>query len=61
LLPHGHLLCCDESKISTWPVFLCVADAEDFPFCLQPVVERTVVTIATLGMKLIGPLSDADL
>jgi hypothetical protein len=36
-------------------------ETEDFPLGLQPVVERSALSIAALGMKLIGPMSDADL
>jgi len=35
-------------------------ETEDFPFGLKPVVECSALSIATLGMKFIGPLSDAD-
>lgn len=35
-------------------------EAEDFPLGLQPVVERPALSIAALGVKLIGPLRDAD-
>lgn len=35
-------------------------EAEDFLLGFQPVVERMVLSIATFGMELIGPLRDAD-
>jgi hypothetical protein len=50
----------NRTKLSDW--LLRVAfETEDFPFGLKPVVERSALSIATLGMKFIGPLSDADL
>jgi len=50
----------NRAKLSDW--LLRVAfETEDFPFGLKPVIERVAPSIAALGMKLIGPLSDADL
>jgi len=50
----------NRAKPSDW--LLRVAfETEDFPFGLKPVIERVALSIATLGMQFIGPLSDADL
>jgi hypothetical protein len=36
-------------------------EAEDFPLCLQPIIERIALPVATLGVELVGAISDADL
>lgn len=44
------------------PDSLCVIfEAENFTLGFQPVVERSALALAALGMKLIGPLSNTDL